>query len=98
LPKVCFRVQLVPTATTREFILARAVVDAVAGDGGAFWAAYSGVMPPPESLAHPFLLSEDLLAELEDDALAEEGRWEAGAYKYNRSLYTPHLSCFIRLN
>ena len=29
-----------------ECVLARAVADAVAGGGGAFWANYGGVMPP----------------------------------------------------
>ena len=62
---------------TWELILARAVVDAVAGDGGEFWAAYSGLMPPPETLAHPFLLDDEVMDELQDEALAEEGRREA---------------------
>ena len=59
-----------------EFILARAVVDAVAGDGGEFWRVYSQLLPTPDELSHPFLLSEDLLAELQDDELAAEGRRE----------------------
>jgi hypothetical protein len=59
-----------------EFILARAIVDAVAGDGGAFWEQYGGVMPAPETLAHPFLLSDDMLAQLQDDAMAARARDE----------------------
>ena len=59
-----------------EFILARAIVDAVAGDGGAFWEQYGGVMPGPETLAHPFLLSDDMLAQLQDDAMAARARDE----------------------
>ena len=59
-----------------EFTLARAIVDAVAGDGGEFWRVYSQLLPSPDELAHPFLLSEDLLAELQDDELAAEGRRE----------------------
>jgi len=55
-----------------ECVLARAVADAVAGDGGAFWANYGGVMPPPESLALPFLIPDGELASLEDAALAED--------------------------
>ena len=59
-----------------EFILARAIVDTVAGDGGAFWEQYGGVMPGPETLAHPFLLSDDMLAQLQDDAMAARARDE----------------------
>jgi hypothetical protein len=55
-----------------ECVLARAVADAVAGDGGAFWANYGGVMPPPESLALPFLIPDGELASFEDAALAED--------------------------
>ena len=55
-----------------EYVLARAVVDAVAGDGGAFWARYGGLMPPPESLALPFLIPDGELASLEDAGLAED--------------------------
>lgn len=55
-----------------ECVLARAVVDAVAGDGGAFWANYGGVMPPPESLALPFLIPDGELNSLEDAGLAED--------------------------
>ena len=55
-----------------ECVLARAVADAVAGDGGAFWANYGGVMPPLESLALPFLIPDGELASLEDAALAED--------------------------
>jgi hypothetical protein len=62
---------------TCEFVLARAIVDAVAGDGGAFWTQYAGVLPPPEKLAHPFLLSDAELASLQDDDLAAEGRNDA---------------------
>ena len=62
---------------TWEFVLARAIVDAVAGDGGAFWTQYAGVLPPPEKLAHPFLLSDAELASLQDDDLAAEGRNDA---------------------
>lgn len=59
-----------------EFILARAIVDAVAGDGGAFWEAYGGMMPGPETLAHPFLLSDATLRELQDDDMARRARDE----------------------
>lgn len=59
-----------------EFILARAIVDAVAGDGGAFWEAYGGMMPGPETLAHPFLLSDAALRELQDDDMARRARDE----------------------
>jgi hypothetical protein len=55
-----------------ECVLARAVADAVAGDGGAFWANYGGLMPPLESLALPFLIPDGELASLEDAALAED--------------------------
>jgi hypothetical protein len=55
-----------------ECVLARAVVDAVAGDGGAFWARYGGMMPPPESLALPFLIPDGELNSLEDAGLAED--------------------------
>ena len=55
-----------------ECVLARAVVDAVAGDGGAFWARYGGMMPPPESLALPFLIPDGELNSLEDASLAED--------------------------
>ena len=61
---------------TWEYVLARAIVDAVAGDGGDFWAAYGGLMPPPASLAHPFLLPDALLAELQDPELEEDARIE----------------------
>ena len=59
-----------------EFILARAIVDAVAGDGGAFWETYGGMMPGPETLAHPFLLSDATLRELQDDDMARRARDE----------------------
>tara|TARA_B110000977_G_scaffold9004_2_gene11958 strand:+ start:10746 stop:12296 length:1551 start_codon:yes stop_codon:yes gene_type:complete len=56
---------------TWECVLSRAVVDAVAGDGGEFWVQYGGVMPPPEALALPFLIPDDELNSLQDPKLAE---------------------------
>ncbi len=56
-------------AKTWEFVLARALLDAIAGDGGRFWSHYGGLMPPPESLAHPFLLPPARLRELMDAQL-----------------------------
>lgn len=54
---------------------ALALMDAAAGDGGAFWASYaSEVLPPPEALTVPFCLPEALLCELRDAAVIAGAR------------------------
>ena len=63
-----------PTGRTWEYILARAIIDGIAGDGGEFWANYGAFMPHPKTLAHPLLLPENLLAELHDEVWAVQAR------------------------
>ena len=50
--------------------LALAVFEACAGSGGLFWDQYRTLLPPPPRLAHPMTLPDNLLAEIQDDALA----------------------------
>jgi hypothetical protein len=46
-------------------------MDAVAGDGGAFWGAYAdALLPAPEALTVPLCWGPELLAELQHGAIA----------------------------
>lgn len=58
-----------------------ALLDALSGDGGAFWEEYANsFLPQPTSLSLPFTLQPDLLKELQHpelmaDALKQQVRW-----------------------
>ncbi|BDA41168.1 Protein PLASTID TRANSCRIPTIONALLY ACTIVE 14 [Coccomyxa sp. Obi] len=51
-----------------DLLLAVALLDAYAGDGGAFWQHYAReLLPAPASLSLPFCLPQDLLEELQHE-------------------------------
>lgn len=55
-----------------DIILALALLDAVAGDGGQFWEEYAtAVLPSPPQLTLPVCLSEDLLQDLQHQDIVD---------------------------
>ena len=53
-------------------VQALALLDALAGEGGPFWEAYtSEVLPQPDTLALPFCLPPRLLQELQHEEVAQ---------------------------
>ena len=55
-----------------DIIHSLALLDGLAGDGNEFWARYcTEILPLPESMTEPVCLPEDLLMELEHDAIIE---------------------------
>ena len=62
-------------ALTWDVLLALGVMDALAGDGGAWWAEYSGALfPAPESVSLPMCWSPKLLDALRHSSVSEAAR------------------------
>jgi len=61
-----------PEPLTWDLLMALALMDALAGDGDAFWGAWAqAVLPPPEALCLPMCWSAQRLGALQHDAIVD---------------------------